>query len=155
MIKPRVLTVSILLILLGCAIPSARITQTPSGRPEVEIHTSNVFLVTSEIITTMQTAGFDLQNDTEYSLVFERELKGQQAVFANKLIGNSSSTPPVLEISYLVSQKGDHIKIVEYSSIATQMASGQVNRMHLKDNDPWFNQFNSFLQRVKSKFDSQ
>lgn len=137
--------------LSGCAMPPQRIAQTPSGRPEIILNTTDVDLVKATIINEMQVADFFLQDDSKYRLVFTKQLEGNQGIMAQLVIGNSYSTTPVAEVSFNLSKVGSTIKVIEFSSISTQMAFGQVNRMDMKNNNAWFNDLYSLLQRVKAK----
>lgn len=139
--------------LAGCAVPPARIAQTLSRRPEVIIEADDVDLVKSEVINEMQMRGFFLQDDSKYRLVFTKELEGGQAILTQLVIGNSYSTTPVAQCAFNLSATGNGIKVVEFSSISTQMAMGQIQRMDMRDNNAWFNDFHTVLLRVKQRIE--
>lgn len=143
--------ISTIACLVGCAAQPERIAQTPSGRPEVVIHTDDTDLVKAEIINEMQTLGFFLRDDSKYRLVFTKELEGSQAILTQLAIGNSYSTTPVGECAFNLSTTENGIRVVEFSSISTQMAMGQVRRMDMKGNNAWFNDLYTLLQRVKQR----
>jgi hypothetical protein len=148
---PKLIMVALTSFILfsGCAMEQ-RIAQTPSGRPEVVIDSNDMDLVKSSIINEMQTANYQLQNDSQYRLAFTKQLEGGQGFMAQLLLGNSYSTPPIAEVSFNLSKQASKIKVMEFSSISTQMAFGQVNRGDMKDNNAWFNGFYLLLQRVKT-----
>lgn len=142
------------LFLAACNTPE-RIAYTPSGRPEIMINSTDFDLVKSTIINEMQMQDFLLSDDSKYRLVFTKQMKGGDAALAQLAIGNSYSTTPVAEFSFNISQVGDQIKVIGFSSVSTQMAFGQVNRMDMKNNNAWFNDIQNLLQQVKYSVERQ
>ncbi len=141
------------LVFSGCG--PQRIAKTVSGRPEVTIHSENTDLVKSAVINEMQILGFLLSDDSKYRLVFTKQMEGGQAMMAQLALGNSYSTTPVAEVSYNITKIKSQIKVVGFSSMSTQMAFGQVNRYDMENNNVWFNNIQSLLQKVKTEIEGQ
>lgn len=146
---PLSVTAALLVVFSGCAPMPQRIAQTASGRPEVVISTIDVNLVKSELVNVMQSGGFLLQDESDYRMVFTRELDGSQATLARLAIGNAYSTTPQAEVAFTFAKMASSVRVVAFASITTQMPYGQIQRGDMKDNNAWFNDFYSALQNVK------
>lgn len=144
------LIASLMLLLAGCA--TQKISQTATGRPEVSIYTSDIDAVKSELMMNFGQHGFMLEQDSQYSMFFTKQMEGSQAMFAQMLIGNSYSTTPKAEIRINISQMKQRIDLVAFLSMSTQMAFGQVNRQDMGGNGAWFNDIQSVFNNIKSKF---
>jgi hypothetical protein len=123
--------------------------QTPSGRPEVDIATTDLDAVKSQIVAHMQAMNYMLQDESKFRLQFTKELEGDQAMWARLAIGNSYSTTPLAEVTFNLAAIRDATHVVVFTAISTQMPFGQVNRSDMKGNNAWFNDFCFLLKSVK------
>jgi len=137
------------IFLSGCATPVQRIAQTPSGRPEMLINSNDADLVKTSIINEMQSSNYFLQNDSQYRLVFTKQIEGSRAFWAQMLIGSQYRTPPTQVVVFNFTKQGENIKVMGYISMTTQSAFGQVRNADMKDDNAWFNEQYSMLQRAK------
>lgn len=142
-----------LLLLAGCASQPAKIKETRSGWPEVEISTSDKTKVKQNIISRNAQTGWALEQETDSSLLFTKidDTGSMGAIMTQAIIGNAYSTPPVYEARYIISQANEQVSIVVNISVSTQMAMGQTNRILLNKNNAVFNAFQQQLERVKSE----
>ncbi len=61
-------------------------------------------------------------------------MDGQDGVWAQMLIGNSSSTTPERKVRFILYQVGKDVRVTAQQWIETQMARGQTQRMELNEN---------------------
>lgn len=131
--------------ILLCAVTTAacttveRVTQTPSGRPEVTVAGSSIENMSAALLRGMQDRGYMLQNQQPNSILFTREMEGGHAILAQLMIGNSYSTTPQMEIRFTLAEQPAGIRVIANISMSTQMALGQIRRHDLRDNNNYFN----------------
>lgn len=149
---------SLLLLAVGCA-GLSKITDTPSGWPEVAIEGVELESVGNAVVNEFQSLGYRLEEQSKNSLLLTKELEGGQAFAAQPTIGNAYSTTPKAEVRFTLSkvvkvdEAGtviDCVRVIALGSISTQMAMGQTRREDMKNNNRWFNDLQYILMRVQA-----
>lgn len=146
-----------LLILLSACATQTRITETPSGMPEIVIRTTDKQAIKNNLIARNAQSGWFLERETDSTLFFTYvdDSGSFRSALTQALIGNAYSTPPKYEANYLLFPAGEGAyKVQVQVSVSTQMAMGQVNRVSLKDNVTVFNGFQRQLQKVKQEIEA-
>ena len=138
-------------LLTACASQPAKISQTVSGWPEIEISTADKKSVKDYILLKNSEAGWNLEQESDSMLSFSKlDTSGSfNAALTQTALGNSYSTPPKYEVKYIISQLPGRVKIVSNIAVSTQMPGGQVNRMFLNENNTVFNAYQEQLNRFK------
>lgn len=139
-----------LVLMSGCSIPQ-RMADTPSGRPEIVLNSSNLDMIKEEIMFEMQKGDFFLEDDSKYRLQFSRELEGRNLIVGRLLVGSSYGTTPRAEISFNIVPLGEETKVIVYMHMSSQTRYGQVNRDDIKSSNAWFNDFYTLLLRIKDR----
>lgn len=152
--KVLLLFLSVLMFTIsGCAsVP--RMAETPSGKPEINIQTTDAELVKATVVSVFSSRGCVLQNDSSYSMFFTKAIDPSKAVLAQFIYGNNYSTVPELELRVNIIKNNNEIKVIAFASVSTQMAFGQIRREEINNNED-FNYLYTALQEVKSIVESQ
>lgn len=152
--KVLLLFLSVLMFTIsGCAsVP--RMAETPSGKPEINIQTTDTELVKATITNVFYSRGYILQNDSSYSMFFTKIDNSTNALLFQAFFGNSYSTTPELELRVNIIKNTNNIKVIVFTSMSTQMVGGQVRRQEINNNEN-FNDIYTALQEVKTTVESQ
>lgn len=142
------------LLLNACATPVAKITTTPSGKPEVVINVRNVDAVKAAIITDMVNYGYQIEKDTPYLLEMARPANSSEDMMAALSIGNAHSTNHRVA-SYTFVTNDDGIRVIVSTSLRAQLPGGKVNSMQLNDNGNVYNTFQTQLFEIKAKIEGK
>ena len=142
----KIFAVVVACSLSACVAEQPRLTETPSGRPEVEFNTSSISNVSSRITNLCGQQGLLIQEVTAQSVTCGGEMQGGQAALASLAIGNSYSTTPRQLMRFTMYQSSGKVRVQAYQWIETQMAFGQINRLELNSN----NQFNDTMRALQS-----
>jgi hypothetical protein len=143
---------SIFVVLLSaCAAQPAKITQTLSGWPEIEISATDRKSVKDYILLKNSEAGWNLEQESDSMLAFSKiDSSGSfNAALTQVALGNAYSTPPKYEVKYFINQLPGRVKIVSNIAVSTQMPGGQINRMFLNENNAVYNAYQDQLTRFK------
>ena len=151
-ILPQLSLVGILLF-AGCVTQPPRITNTPSGKPEVAIATNDVARIKSMIIGDLVNHGYTVEQDTEYSLTLSRRLSGGEDMVAALAVGNSYSSNTRLA-TYTFVRDGNSVRVILAAQIRAQMPGGQVKSQPLDGNNSIFNTFQQQLLEFKKKIEA-
>lgn len=117
--------------LSGCA--SQPVQKTISGNPEVVINSLDKKAIKDKIIEVQISSGWNLEQETDNTLLFTRveDPTSMKSVMTQALIGNQYSTPPQYEAKYMLASTGEYTKVIEVTTMSTQMAFGQIRRYPL------------------------
>jgi len=138
-------------LLSACATQPAKITQTVSGWPEIEISATDKKSVKDYILLKNSETGWSLEQESDSMLFFSQvDSSGSfNAALTTVALGNAYSTPPKYELKYFINQLPGRVKIVSNIAVSTQMPGGQVNRMFLNVNNAVYNAYQEQLNRFK------
>ena len=143
-------------LIAGCTTAPPKISETPSGHPEITIASSDAKKIRANLISRNATTGWVLEQETESTLLFTRtDSSGSvQSAATQVLLGNASSTPPKYEARYTLVSVKSGTRVIVNVSVSTQMPGGQVNRLSLSEASATFNPFQAQLERVKLEVES-
>lgn len=142
------------LLLIGCAAPVPKLTQTQSGKPEVVINATNTDQIKTEIINKMMNEKYELVRDTPYLLEFHRPANSTEDFAAALSIGNSYSRNFRVAV-FTIIKDNDNTKVVVSLSLQAQMPMGQINTMPLNDSGNVYNIYQNMLFDIKKKVESK
>lgn len=131
--KKYALAASVLL-LTACATQPPLDKPTASGYPEGTFVNTNLDDARSKIIGACSAKGVLVQEAGGNQVVCGKRMDGSDAVLAQMLIGNSSSTTPEQKIRFVLYQQGKDVRVTAQQWIETQMARGQVQKEELNHN---------------------
>jgi hypothetical protein len=75
--------------------------------------------------------GFNIDSDTQFQLVFSKEITGGRGMLTQILTGNSYSDPPRVVAYFTFVENRGIVTLTGRQETATRMALGQVNRVSL------------------------
>ena len=132
--KKTILIIFIFLV-IGCAPQKPLIKATQSGYPEGIFQDTTTEEVKNKIIECCVSKGLMVLESSSNQIFCGKTMQGQEAVFAQMLIGNSYSTTPEKKIRFIIYEIGNNVKVTAQEWIETQMAFGQVKRQELNSNN--------------------
>lgn len=131
-------TVAGCIFLLGCAAPTPRIIETPSGKAE------GVFIGQTPAQASNQIAGLCASRPkVSVPLVTDRMvecravMEGGSAIYAQLMLGNSYSTIPEAILQFTLVEEGANTRAYGDVFVETIMAYGQPRRVKMQDNDTY------------------
>jgi hypothetical protein len=147
----KIFAIIFVALLSACAAQPARITQTVSGWPEIEISATDKKSVKDHILLKNSETGWNLEQESDSMLSFSKvDSSGSfNAALTQVALGNAYSTPPKYELKYFINQLPGRVKIVSNIAVSTQMPGGQVSRMFLNESNTVFNAYQEQLNRFK------
>jgi hypothetical protein len=147
----KILAFATAALLSACASQPAKISQTSSGWPEIEISTTDKRAVKDYILLKNSEAGWNIEQESDSILTVSKiDSSGSfNAAFTQVALGNAYSTPPKYEVKYFINQLPGRVKVVSNIAVSTQMPGGQVNRVFLNDNNAVYNAYQEQLVRFK------
>ncbi|WP_199866037.1 hypothetical protein [Acidovorax sp. GW101-3H11] len=122
------------LFLTACATQPPLVKQTASGYPEGTFVNTSLDDARSKIIGACSAKGVLVQEANGNQVLCGKTMDGQDGVWAQMLIGNSSSTTPERKVRFILYQVGKDVRVTAQQWIETQMARGQTQRMELNEN---------------------
>ena len=140
------------LMLAGCA--TTQRLATPSGKPEVNINTTDRGKIKSVIINEFMNAGFTMVSESDYGVVFSKPMEGFGGVMYQAMLGNSYSSSPEWNARINMATSGDSTRVMAQAVVRMQNAFGRedVNDM---TNGKSGVQLQEILQRIKSQVETQ
>ncbi len=154
--KISVLSVVVALVMTGCTMPT-KMAETASGRPEVVINTTDVSKIKALIIDDMLNHGYLVEQDTAYSLVLARGIKGAgEGFLAGLSMGagtGSGSTKRVTVYNFTPAAAGGTRVVV--SSQWQAQSYGQTNSQELAMDGATFNIFYTQLLQFKERLETK
>lgn len=134
--KLQVLTIAALVFgLSGCAPTVPLSYSSASGKPERLFTGVSVEEVKNKIIDGCASRGMEVFEQGTASVTCSKTMTGNDAILGQLLIGNSYSTPPTSNVTFVVTSRGDDTKVMMSSHwIETQMAFGQIRKQQLTAN---------------------
>lgn len=146
----KVAAVVLLAALAGCAAQEPLLYPTSSGHPEGTFENSTLQDAQGKLSAACAQNGVMVIQSTENQVVCGQQMTGGQAIFAQTLIGNSYSTPPMRKVRFTLYKQGSGVRVIAYEWIETQMAFGQVRTQELNSNNQ-MNSVQSMLFRAGAK----
>ncbi|MCF6153927.1 MAG: hypothetical protein E3K36_01480 [Candidatus Brocadia sp.] len=140
------------LILVGCA--TTQHLATPSGKPEVNITTTDRGKIKSVIINEFMNAGFSLVSESDYSVVFSKPVEGFGGVMYKAMLGNSYSSNPEWNARINMAALNDSTRVMAQAVVRMQNAFGRedVNDMTTGKAGA---QLQEILQKIKVQVETQ
>lgn len=147
----KILAFAVTALLSACAAQPAKISQTSSGWPEIEISAPDKKTVKDYILLKNSEAGWNIEQESESMLTVSKiDSSGSfNSAFTQVALGNAYSTPPKYEVKYFINQLPGRVKVVSNIAVSTQMPGGQVNRVFLNQNNAVYNAYQDQLVRFK------
>lgn len=133
--KKFLLLLILFTLAFACTSQQKLLKPTTSGYPEGIFRNSNLEDVKSKIMDGCVRNGNMVSQVTTNQVVCEKTMEGGDAVFAQMLVGNSSSTTPVRKVRFILYSLNDDVKVTVQEWFESQMAFGQVKRQELKSNN--------------------
>lgn len=140
------------LILGGCA--TTQHLATPSGKPEVNITTTDRGKIKPVIINEFMNAGFSLVSESDYSVVFSKPMEGFGGVMYKAMLGNSYSSSPEWNARINMATLNDSTRVMAQAVVRMQNAFGRedVNDM---TNGKAGTQLQEILQKIKVQVEAR
>jgi hypothetical protein len=140
-------------LLAGCAAPVQRISNTPSGKPEVVI-AAELTAIKGAIIADRVNHGYQIEKDTDYLLELARPTKDNEDIAAYFLVGNAYSTNHRV-VAYTFVKTPEGVRVIGSPTIRAQLPGGQINSADLSNNGNVYNTFQTHLFEVKTVVERQ
>jgi len=153
-IKSFSLAIILVFMISGCAKQPDKIAQTKSGLPEVEINTTDIDLVKSTIMDKIYSLGkgYYLVDESNNSLVFQKELTGFKADLAQALTVGPRGERPKIEVKFTISKRKMNTVVYAHIFQIYKSGLGKVDRINGTSNNKNFNDLYNFLKSVKNMF---
>lgn len=133
--KKTILIATSIFALAGCAPQQALLKQTASGNPEGRFANTTLEEVKNKLVSTCASGGLTVYDASPNQVVCGQTMTGQEAVWAQLLIGNSYSTTPERKVRFTSYQSGQDVIVTGGQWIETQMAFGQMKRVEMNSNN--------------------
>ena len=135
-----------LFMLTGCA--ATRPMSTASGKPEVNINSTDREKIKSAIINEFMNAGFSLVSDTSYSVVFTKPMDGVGGVFYQAMLGNAYSSSPEWNARINMATLNNSTRVMAQAVVKMQNAFGREDINDMTDGKAGA-QLQQILEQVK------
>jgi hypothetical protein len=149
--KNRIMLTIVSLSMFGCAAGPDRISETPSGKPEVTFSLTDKAKIKGAIASEMFNQGYTLISDSDLIEQFSRPTKGAEDFVASMAAGNGLSSNTRIETFNLV-PTDNGLRVVVTSVITSQLPGGQIQSLPLESTAD-FNAFQVLLNTIKSRLD--
>jgi len=140
------------LMLAGCA--TTQRLATPSGKPEVNINTTDRGKIKSVIINEFMNAGFTMVSESDYSVVFSKPMEGFGGVMYQAMLGNSYSSSPEWNARINMATTGSSTRVMSQAVVRMQNAFGREDVNDMTDGKAGA-QLQEILQRIKAQVEAQ
>ncbi len=140
------------LMLAGCA--TTQRLATPSGKPEVNINTTDRGKIKSVIINEFMNAGFTMVSEGDYSVVFSKPMEGFGGVMYQAMLGNSYSSSPELNARINMATTSSSTRVMAQAVVRMQNAFGREDVNDMTDGKAGA-QLQEILQRIKTQVEAQ
>jgi hypothetical protein len=134
--------------LSGCAVMQP--LPTPTGKPEVTIHSSDTNRIKSLLVTHFASQGFAVVQDTPYSLVFGKAMEGGGGLLYQAALGNAYSSTPQWQLRLSFASASGTTRVFAHISSSMQNAFGQTDQMEM-NNGKAAHQTQAVLELVKAE----
>ena len=144
-------------ILMGLMLGGCATTQrlaTPSGKPEVNINTTDRGKIKSVIINEFMNAGFTMVSESDYSVVFSKPMEGFGGVMYQAMLGNSYSSSPEWNARINMATTGSSTRVMAQAVVRMQNAFGREDVNDMTDGKAGA-QLQEILQRIKTQVEAQ
>lgn len=125
------LAFGLVMLLSACVSDQALIKPTSSGYAEGVFKNETLDSVKNKLIGACSKGGAMIEEVSDNLVVCSKVMDGTKALFAQALIGNSSSTRPIGKIRFVMYSENSVVNVTADQWIETQMALGQVRRVEL------------------------
>jgi hypothetical protein len=133
--KSVISLVALMLFLSGCAPQQPLIRQTASGNPEGSFSNASLEDVRNKLVSACSSGGLTVYEASTNQVICGKTMTGQEAAFAQLLIGNSYSTTPERKLRFTFYKAGDKVTVSGTQWVETQMAFGQMRRVEIDGNN--------------------
>ncbi|WP_146124107.1 hypothetical protein [Burkholderia multivorans] len=131
----RTIAIAALPFLFGCATQQPLMKETPSGHPETTFEGASLSEAQNMLINQCSRIGGMVTETNPNMVVCSKTLQGQQAVFAQMLLGNAYSSTPVDRIRFVLDSTDSGVHVTAYEWVETTMPFGKVNSAELTSNN--------------------
>jgi hypothetical protein len=112
-----------LLALTGCA--GVGPVDTPSGNPEVTIKSTDTSRIKGAIVALYSGEGYGLVSDSQFNLVFAKQMSVGEAALYTVAMGNAYSSSPSMRIAVTVVPESGATRVFAHVDVAMQGVFGQ------------------------------
>ncbi len=127
---------------------------TPTGKPEVTINGATASQVKAKLVSAISAQGYGLMQDTQYSMVFSKQLEPGEAALVKIGLGNAYSSEPQLNIAFTFAPQEGATRVFAHLVIGMQGVFGQNQGMSL-DTGKAAHQIQSVLEGVKASLETR
>lgn len=139
------------IFIAGCASQPAKITQTKSGYPEVEIVTTDLGRAKDGLISIGVENGYALKSESDRSIVMVKEVESVMAQAF--LTAGTYGTKPVMEMRYTLIKRAGSVQVVSTFSVSSQNVYGQTSS-NSGMNNASFNKYQAALNALKAEIEA-
>lgn len=143
----------LLFAVASCATPVQH--NTPSGKPEVTIESSDTGEIKSQLVNRMIDRGYTITRDTDYLIAFDRPVDAAGGgLMVGLLFGSRYDGTPNARISFTLSKMGDRVRVVADMRIVTNPGSAFERTTEVNQNADSLGVFD-MLRSIKRVVESQ
>lgn len=152
----RALAVSAALIvttfLAACAATPPPLN-TPSGKPEVTINSSDRSAVKGALINVLMTNGYSIDQDSDFTLLVSKEVPEGKAIMYQAMYGNANSSAPRISIQISMGTVNGQTRVMAIGQARMKNAYGKEDVQDItKQNGP---KIMEYLNQAKSMVESK
>jgi hypothetical protein len=141
-----------LLTLTACA--GVGPVNTPSGNPEVTIRSANTSRIKNALVTLYSGNGYSLVSDSQFNLVFAKQMDLGEATLYTVAMGNAYSSHPEMTLALTLVPSEGATRVFAHVSVAMQGVFGQNQGTNL-DHGKAGKQVQASLEQLKADIESR
>jgi hypothetical protein len=142
----------VLLTLTACA--GVGPVNTPSGNPEVTIKSANTSRIKNALVSLYSGSGYSLVSDSQFNLVFAKQLDFSEAALYTVAMGNTYSSLPEMKIAFTLVPSEGATRVFAHIGVAMQGVFGQNQGTNL-DHGKAGKQVQASLEQLKAEIESR
>jgi len=127
---------------------------TPSGNPEVTIKSTNTSRIKSALVTLYSGNGYSLVSDSQFNLVFAKQLSPGEAALYTVAMGSAYSSTPTMKIAITVVPESAATRVFAHIEVEMQGVFGQ-NQGTSLDHGKAGKQVQASLEQLKAEIESR
>ena len=144
--------IAALLTLTSCA--GVGPVNTPSGNPEVTIRSTNTSRIKNALVTLYSSNGYSLVSDSQFNLVFAKQLSPGEAALYTVAMGSAYSSAPNVKIAVTVVPGSGATRVFAHIGVEMQGVFGQ-NQGTSLDHGKAGKQVQASLEQLKTEIESR
>ncbi len=141
-----------LLTLTACA--GVGPMNTPSGNPEVTIRSTNTSRIKNALVASYSASGYSLVSDSQFNLVFTKQMSAGEAALYTVAMGNAYSSMPNIKVAFTIVPESGATRVFAHVGAEMQGVFGQNQGMSL-DHGKAGTQVQASLEQLKAEIESR